>query len=146
MVFKEANTADIAFIEGLIGTGTGCVVVDVKKKNSVIEVIIHREDGCVGIDDCVAVTKLLECPEFYGRFGDEAVINAASPGLERRLTTARELSVFQGQEVALEAEIDGKFAGIRGVLGPSDGAAVVVAGKTVETAKVMNLHLYYEFE
>jgi ribosome maturation factor RimP len=102
MVFREVNDQDIALVEGLLTDYPQYKVVDVRiiVHTGMVEVVISKEPECVSIEDCTLVSGILDLSEvFRGRFGSEARLSVCSPGLDRKLTTRREMRLFSGREI-----------------------------------------------
>lgn len=102
MVFREVNDQDIALVENLLTDYPQYRVVDVRIviHTGMVEVVISKEPDCVSIDDCTLVSGILDIDAvFRERFGSETGLNVCSPGLDRKLTTRRELEFFHGRDV-----------------------------------------------
>jgi ribosome maturation factor RimP len=153
MVFKEENGEDIAFVEGLLDESAGIDIIDVRRTGggATVEIVISNAAANIGLDDCEALTvRLDEDADFRGRFGAETAISVMSPGLERRLTTRRELEKFRGREVqAVVAGSDGREATLTGRLAGSTASALVLetdgSERTVPAERVRSLKLYCHF-
>lgn len=124
----------------------GLTVVDARVtqqgKQRTIEVTIHRAGGRISLDDCETVSRELEklldeqsepiIPE--GTYS----LEVQSPGIDRKLRTPREYTVFAGEQVeillkkpiaSLGAEFRGKLAAF------SDGQLFIEEPQVVSTAK-----------
>ena len=156
MVFRQESLDDIAFVEGLLAEGSGTVIVDVRRLGSgeSVEIVISHPSGNVSIDDCVALSNsLIENAEYLERFGSETGINVMSPGLERKLTTRREIRMFSGRDVQVifagpggrEETLVCRLAGLTDA--PAEAVVVESEGteKSIPAADIRSIRLYFEF-
>lgn len=123
----------------------GLTVVDARVsqqgKQRTIEVTIHRAGGRISLDDCEAVSRELEKlldeqdePVLEGTYS----LEVQSPGIDRKLRTAREYQVFAGEqvEILLKKPIAPLGAEFRGKLSAfSAGQLLIEEPQMVATAK-----------
>jgi ribosome maturation factor RimP len=153
MVFRDENTEDIAFVEGLLDEPAGIDIIDVRRTGhgGTVEIVISNGSENIGLDDCEALTnRLNEDADFRGRFGNETILCVMSPGVERRLTTRRELEKFRGREVrAFVVGTDGRETTLTGRLaGLTDSTLILETGgeeQTVPAESIRSVRLYCRF-
>ena len=151
-----ANRAvDLAYERGDgLAQKFGFFVVDIQLKKEAgkqfLRIFIDKEEG-IGIDDCEMFSR-----EFEKAFDAEDPIDAeytlevSSPGLDRKLKTAREFEHFKGREVDVKLfrETDG-LKEFSGVLSDFDGktASIEYKGKTVgvNIKEAAYIKLHFEF-
>mgnify|MGYP001577687889 CR=1 FL=1 len=98
------------FISGLLSpTGCECVQIEVlSSRQKILRVFIDRTDGApVGVEDCVAVTRLLDEPletavEIKEVFKDAPYdLEVSSPGVDRPLRRVKDFARYQGKETRI---------------------------------------------
>lgn len=122
----------------------GLTVVEAKVsqqgKQRTIEVTIHRPGGHITLDDCESVSRELEKvldeqepPVITGAYS----LEVQSPGIDRKLHTAREYEVFAGEDVEIMVKepispLGGQFRGKLTAF--SDGKLLIEKPQVVATA------------
>jgi ribosome maturation factor RimP len=117
----------------------------------VLRLFVERPEGGVSLDDCAQVSRqasdLLDVEDIVpGRFS----LEVSSPGLTRRLKTARDFTIFAGRLVKMMVrDADGKNRTYRGQLKGMQGEEVVleVEGRlrTVPLGDVLKANLDISF-
>lgn len=90
-------------------TGCECVQIEVlNQRHKILRVFIDRTDGvAVGVEDCVAVTRLLDEPLEKTEELEEIFKSApyelevSSPGVDRPLRKGQDFARFQGKETRI---------------------------------------------
>lgn len=110
-------------------------------KQRTIEVTIHRAGGRISLDDCESVSRELEKlldeqdpPLLTGAY----LLEVQSPGIDRKLRTAREYELFAGEqvEVLVKQPIPALGAQFRGKLAEfSDRGLLILEPHVVATPK-----------
>jgi ribosome maturation factor RimP len=134
-----AKTADnqelVERLEGLLTPvvrSEGLILVELQFRPEgsglVLRLFVDRPEGGVSLDECAQVSRqasdLLDVEDVVpGRFH----LEVSSPGLTRRLKTARDFEIFAGRLVKMMVrEADGKNRTWRGQLKGMQGEEVVV--------------------
>lgn len=94
-----------------VAESAGCEVLDVELVAGTLRVFLDREEGGVTLADCERVSKQLSALLDLTDFGDRRyVLEVSSPGLDRRLYTARDYRRFTGRalKVTYLAEAGGE--------------------------------------
>ena len=99
-----------------VASGFGLEVLEVKLgqqgRRRSLEITIFRHDGRISLDDCEAVSRKLEAEleqQSEPLFDSSFVLEVQSPGIERKLSTEREYSIFAGYpvDVKTKAKVEG---------------------------------------
>lgn len=80
-------------------------------KMVIIDIVADRADGGITIDECAALNKMIDrAIEKRQWFGDDYIVEVASPGLDRPLKTAEDFLRVLGRKVRIHLveSIDGK--------------------------------------
>ena len=123
----------------------GMTLVDVRfgqtGRRRTLEVTIFRAGGRIALEDCESVSRALEdaldkqaTPLVDGAY----LLEVASPGIDRQLSSERELRIFSGQsvEVMIKGKIEALGAAFVGVLlGARDGRIEIGDPKPVSSGK-----------
>ncbi len=109
-----------------------------------LEICIYRQEPAIGFADCEAMSRQLE----QLLSGEEAkgstlingpfTIDVVSPGIERRLTTALEFTLFAGKPVRISTreKIDSLGTEFTAVLTGGDGQSIMVSqAEPLQTGK-----------
>lgn len=154
MILREPDMEDINFLQGLLHQFKDLKVVDLRRasKGKTLEISIHDPQTPITSDDCDRVSEILSnSEEFYARFGSDVSFQVASPGLERKLTSRRELELFAGRDVMVHYTLDGKPQERVGILlANSDQGKISfsVQGETIEldVTDVKQIRLYFDYD
>lgn len=80
-------------------------------KTVTVDIVADRADGGITIEECAALNKMIDrAIEKRQWFGDDYLVEVASPGLDRPLTTAKDFLRVLGRKVRvhLVEPLDGK--------------------------------------
>ncbi|GEM_PF-4831439 len=153
MILREPNTDDIEFVEKLLFQFKGMRVVDIRRSNKgkVLEITLYDANSPVSSDDCDRVSEVLSNSEdFYAHFGDQISFQVASPGIERKLTSLRELTLFVGRDVLVHFQERGKPKEVVGILLKTVPGKVSFSSEgtlyEVPVEDVNAVRLYYDFD
>ena len=153
MVFST-NDNDEKLIESLIKVKfLDYEVVSVKKLNrgALIEVSLYHKTRLINLEDCEKVTVfLMSSPDFADKFGQEPSLSVTSPGLEKKLTSERELTIFQGLAVRVVfLNEKNKTERIIGILDKNESEVLVIKQdeniKTIPKDSIKKIRLYYNW-
>ena len=94
-----------------------------------VHIVIYKDDG-VGVDDCAAVhrTALSRIEVLYGE--RDVHLEVSSPGIDRRLKSTREYSVFVGKGVTVYLRDGTQLGGVIRSAG-SDSVTLLSNGREV---------------
>jgi len=153
MVFST-NDNDEKFIESLLHTKyQDYEVVSVKKLNhgSLIEVSLYHRTRLITLEDCEKVTVFfMSNPDFIDKFGQDPSLSVTSPGLERKLISERELTLFQGLSVRVVfLNESNKTEKIIGILDKNEPESLVIKQEenilTISKDSIKKIRLYYNW-
>ncbi len=87
-----------------LGQTLGLEIVDIAYKThtrpATLRVDIRHPDHPTGLEDCAQLSRLLDTElETKDWFTGPFILEVSSPGIDRKLTTEREFTVFRGFEV-----------------------------------------------
>ncbi len=127
--------------------------VEFKKEGSeyYLRVFIDREDGCVSIDDCEAVSRpLSDILDEEDPIEQAYYLEVSSPGLERKLKKQRDFDRFAGTRV--NVNFYGSYEGnknIEGTLFKRDEISTQIEVEnniiTIPNEKISSVRLVVEF-
>jgi len=71
------------------------------KNNSILKIVIYNKNNDISIDDCANVSNVLlrRIELDYPNFSNYYSIIVESPGVDRKLKTIEEISIFVGKEI-----------------------------------------------
>ncbi|MBI5137136.1 MAG: ribosome maturation factor RimP [Nitrospirae bacterium] len=98
-------------------------VLDITRQGKVVRIVLDREDGVIGIDDCTEVSRFLtHALEVDDLIPGDYRLEVSSPGLDRPLTRLDEFRRFAGKlcRVKVLAPIDGNHVLVGRILGVTD--------------------------
>jgi ribosome maturation factor RimP len=154
MILREPKIEDVSFLEEILFAFRDFRIADVRRSNrgKVLDITVHNPDKPVTGDDCDRISEVLSnSAEFYDHFGAEIAISVASPGVERKLSTRRELEVFAGREIKVHYETEKGPCEMIGTLlsGSAEGHLNVSAEGQIHNLpleQVRAVKLYYDFD
>ncbi len=141
---KQPNLEKITSLAEAVVEKLGLVLVDVRfgqaGSRHTLEVTVHRLSGNVSLEDCEAVSRSLEKAldeQVEAALAGSFLLEVQSPGIDRKLTSQRELAIFTGQPVTIEAkekigELGFTFRGT--LLGSKEGV-VSIGDPAIEPAQ-----------
>lgn len=98
-------------------------VLDITRQGKVVRIVLDREDGIIGIDDCTEVSRFLtHALEVDDLIPGDYRLEVSSPGLDRPLTRLDEFRRFAGKlcRVKVLAPIDGNHVLVGRIMGVTD--------------------------
>ncbi len=154
MILKEPKIEDLNFLEEILFAFKDFRIADVRRSNrgKLLDITIHHPDKSVTGDDCDSISEVLSnSPEFYDHFGAEIAICVASPGVDRKISTQRELEVFTGREIKVHFDTDNGPSEMIGTLlsGAQEGDLSISADDKIckiSMEQVRAIKLYYDFD
>lgn len=132
-----------------VAQGLGLVIVDVKLtqqgRRRVLLVTIHRRGGRITLDDCEKASRLIEerLDELVSSSEEVTILASGydleveSPGIDRTLKSATELTIFKGEKVEVKLKENHESLGqafIGELGGYSNGKVVVVNPKPMQVS------------
>ncbi len=96
----------------------GFIFVEAKLSGPTLKVVIHRKNADVSMDDCAKLSNVLlrrlevEIPQFSEKYA----LIVESPGADRKISTLRELGIFQDREMLFTLKNPGQSGFKDGVL------------------------------
>lgn len=82
----------------LLARQQGCELLSVDLSQGALRIVLDRQDGTVGIDDCTTVSRQASALLDAHDFGDQRyTLEVSSPGLDRPLLKPRDYRRFAGQ-------------------------------------------------
>ena len=154
MILRDSKIEDLAFLEEILFAFRDFRIADVRRSNrgKLLDITIHNPDKPVTGDDCDRISEALSNSQaFYDHFGAEIAICVASPGVDRKLTTRRELEVFAGREVIVHYESEkGPCEMIGTLLSGADESHINISSegeiRNLLLDDVRAIKLYYDFD
>ena len=150
-ILRQTLTGKVVEIANRVGASLGIEIVDVELlgggSNRVLRIYIDKPAG-VAHSDCELVSHeisaILDVDDFIpGSYQ----LEVSSPGVERKLKTARDFERFQGSKARIQVrtpidnrkKLEGRLAGIAGnviLLEPSPGQQIQIPLDDVERANL----------
>ncbi len=101
----------------LLARQQGCELLSVELSQTHLRIILDRQEGAVGIDDCTTVSRQASALLDAHDFGDRRyTLEVSSPGLDRPLLGPRDYRRFAGQLARISFR-DGQTDSKRTVVG-----------------------------
>ncbi len=130
----------------------GLTLFDVERSGNAVRVILDREDGPVGVDECATVSRFLShALDVEDPISGPYRLEVSSPGLDRPLRSPAEFGRFTGQvcRVKLTQAVNGDYVFV-GHIRDVTGTRITLelsSGDTqvIEHANVANARLVVEF-
>lgn len=72
-------------------------------KRRILEITVHKPLSRVSLEDCEKLSRELE--QHFGELSDTYELQVQSPGIDRKLVSARELTVFKGELVEVKSKL-----------------------------------------
>ncbi len=127
-------------------------VYDITRQGQVVRIVLDREEGLVGIDDCTEVSRFLShALEVEDLIPGSYRLEVSSPGLDRPLTRLDDFRRFTGQlaRVTVE-EAEGGKATLTGRIAGVDGQRITLTlpennERVIDHDNVIKARLEVEF-
>ncbi len=132
----QADIKRITQLADTVSSSIGLSVVDVRLvqqgKRRTMEITIYRPGGRIGLDDCEQMSRQLEAAlelEPDDVFESSFDLEVQSPGIDRKLASEREYSLFSGLpvEVKTKQKVEGLGSAFTGKLLGLENDSVMIA-------------------